>query len=296
MTIRTTGAVQGRGEAHRSVSRDRVCTLLAAVCAGFWVAQAQDVPAEPKILKYNTLGTTGLRVSDIGFGAASLTDPALVEYALDLGINYFDTAEEYGRGKSEVAIGQVAARRRGEMVICTKLGVDGNSTEEAILQQMDASLARLQTSYVDVLMIWGGNRAALDNPAILSAFAKLKEQGKVHFTGVSHHGPNLVADLRPLVEARSVDVILCSYDPIGEPELPGLLAAAREKGIGLVAMKVLPSARRADLAEFRSGAYPFHLAATRWALRTSGMHTILVSFAMPDQIDEFLAVSGAAAQ
>ncbi len=295
MTIRTTAAGRYEGGARRNTRRVWGCALLTTLCAGLLSAQAQT-PGEPKILKYNTLGATGLRVSDIGFGTGSLTDPALVEYALDVGINYFDTAEEYGRGKSETAIGQVAARRRGEMVICTKLGVDGTTTEEQIIQKMDACLQRLQTTYVDVLMIWGGDRAALANPAVQSAFAKLKEQGKVHFTGVSHHGPNMVADLGPLVEAGRVDVILCSYDPVGEPELPGLLAAAREKGIGLVAMKVLPSARRADLPEFTSGAFPFHLAAVRWALRTSGMHSILVSFAMPDQIDEFLAVSGAAAR
>ncbi len=296
MTIGTGAAVQGEGGRRWSVRWCWVGALLVAMGASLCGAEAQSAPTEPKVLHHNMLGATGLRVSDIGFGAGSLTDPALVEYALDLGITYFDTAEDYGRGQSETAIGQVAARRRGEMVICTKLGVDGNTTEEDVFRKMDASLQRLQTTYVDVLMIWGGDRAALDNPAVLSAFAKLKEQGKARFTGVSHHGPNMVADLKPLVEAGRVDVILCSYDPVGEPELPELLAAAREKGIGLVAMKVLPSARRAELPEFQSGAYPFHLAAVRWALRTSGMHSILVSFAMPDQIDEFLAVSGAAVQ
>jgi uncharacterized protein len=296
MTIRTRAATRGRGGLPRGTRLGGACALLAALCTGFCGTQAQGTPAEPKILRYNTLGATGLRVSDIGFGTGSLTDPALVEYALDVGINYFDTAEDYGRGQTETAIGQVAARRRGEMVICTKLLVDGNTTEEDVFRKMDACLERLQTTYVDVLMIWGGDRAGLENPAVQSAFAKLKEQGKAHFTGVSHHGPNMVADLKPLVEAGRVDVILCSYDPVGEPELPGLLAAAREKGIGLVAMKVLPSARRADLAEFTSGAYPFHLAAMRWALRASGMNTILVTFSMPDQIDEFLTVSGAAAQ
>lgn len=253
------------------------------------------VPTEElKVRQYNMLGKTGLKVSDIGFGAGSTTDPALVEYALDLGINYFDTAESYASGRSETAIGMVAAERRDEMVICTKLGMDGNTTQEDILGGLDACLERLQTDYVDILMIHGGPREALENPEIYAAFDKLKMQGKIHFSGVSHHGPNIAAEMRLVIEAGKLDVILCSYDPIGDPEIPAMLAEARARGIGLVAMKVFPSARSAELPEFESHAQPFHLAALRWALKESGMHCVLASLNMMDQVDEYLQASGAA--
>lgn len=256
--------------------------------------QAQSPAAsEPRIRLYHTLGRTGLRVSDIGFGAGSTTDPALIEYALDLGINYFDTAENYAAGQSEAAVGEVAARRRDEMVICTKLGLDATSTREEIFQRVDACLERLKTDHVDVLMIHGGDPGALANPEVYAAFDALKANGKIGFSGVSHHGPNISGELAAVVAEGRLDVILCSYDPLGDPGLPAFLEAARQKGIGLVAMKVFTSARPEALPEFTSGSLPFHLAALRWGLRTSGMDTALVSLNMMDQLDEFLQVSGA---
>jgi len=253
-----------------------------------------EAQTEAHVRRYCTLGRTGLRVSDIGFGAGSTTDPALIEYALDLGINYFDTAENYAGGQSESAVGQVAARRRDEMVLCTKLGLDAASTRESIFARLDACLERLQTDHVDILMIHGGDLGALANPEVYEAFDSLKARGKIRFSGVSHHGPNISTELRPVVEEGRLDVILCSYDPLGDPGLPDFLEAARRKGIGLVAMKVFASARAEALPEFASGDQPFHLAALRWGLKNSGMHTVLVSMNMMDQVDEYIQVSGAA--
>lgn len=265
-----------------------LCILtLGLACSG------GENPSSTGVKHYNTLGRTGLEVSDIGFGAGGTTDPAVIEYALDMGINYFDTAEQYAGGRSESALGQVAAEHRERMVICTKLEMNGDTTEEEIYTRLDGCLERLQTDYVDILMIHGGSSEALVNPAIYAAFDTLKARGKVHWTGVSHHGPNIAAELRPVIAEDKVDVILCSFDPIGDPEIPAMLDEARAKGIGLIGMKVLPSAREADLEEFESEEYPFHLAALRWALRESGMQSVLVSITMMDEIDEYVAASGA---
>jgi predicted aldo/keto reductase-like oxidoreductase len=272
--------------------------LALTFCTGFSAAQAPPASAagdeRPQVRHYNVLGRTGLRVSDISFGAGNVSDPALIEYALDRGINYFDTAESYGRQRSESAIGQVAARRRGEMVICTKFEMNEQTTVEEMFTRLDACLGRLQTNYVDVLMVHGGSSEALHNEAVFAAFDSLKQAGKIHFCGVSHHGPNISGELMPLIEANKIDVILCSYDPVGDPGLPAMLAAAREKGIGLVAMKVITSAQKAELPEFTSGRYPFHIAALRWGLQTSGMHCLIPSMNMMDQVDEYLLASGAA--
>jgi aryl-alcohol dehydrogenase-like predicted oxidoreductase len=174
--------------------------------------------------------------------------------------------------------------------------MNGETTEEDVYARVDSCLKRLQTDYVDILMIHGGNRDALDNPAIYTAFDSLRAQGKIHFTGVSHHGPNIAAEMRTVIAEDKLDVILCSFDPVGDPEIPAMLEEARAKGIGLVAMKVLPSAREAELEEFESEEYPFHLAALRWALKESGMHSALVSITMMDEVDEYLAASGAGAE
>jgi len=270
--------------------------LVLGALSGVLMAQEATTPAGddgPRVRHYNPLGRTGLQVSDISFGGGNVTDPALIEYALDRGINYFDTAESYGRNRSESAIGQVAARRRAEMVICTKFEMTERTTIADMFAHLDACLARLQTNYVDVLMVHGGSSEALRNAAVFAAFDSLKKVGKIHFCGVSHHGPNMSGELAPLIDAGKVDVILCSYDPAGDPGLPAMLAKAREKGIGLVAMKVITSARRVTLPEFTSGQYPFHLAALRWGLKTSGMDCLVPSMNMMDQVDEYLQASGA---
>jgi predicted aldo/keto reductase-like oxidoreductase len=253
----------------------------------------QTEPVEKGIRQYNTLGDTGLTVSDIGFGCGSLTDPAAVQYALDRGINYFDTAEVYAGGRSESAIGQVAAKHRSEMIICTKLVMNGNTKKDEVIERLDGCLERLQTDYCDILMIHEGNRDAVNNPEIFAAFDQLKADGKIRFTGISHHGPDLPGELRPIIETRKVDVILCAYDPVQYPELPEVLQEAHEKGIGLVGMKVLSSARKVDLEEFTSGRYQFHHAALRWGLKTSTMHCLIPSINFIEQVDEYIFVSGA---
>ncbi len=281
--------------------------ILVVVASAVWFAnvshsdcasaqsQMNPIPVDdqPRVRQYNPLGRTGLQVSDISFGGGNISDPAVIEYALDRGINYFDTAESYGRNKSESAIGQVAARRRSEMIICTKFEMNERTTMEDMFRQLDGCLERLQTNYVDILMVHGGSSEALHNEAVFAAFDSLKKSGKIHFCGVSHHGPNISGELTPLIDAGKVDAILCAYDPVADPGLPAMLAKAREKGIGLVAMKVITSARKVELPEFTSGQYPFHIAALRWGLQTSGMDCMIPSLNMMDQVDEYLLASGA---
>src|SRR5438105_5043250 len=108
-------------------------------------------------MQYRTLGRTGLRVSEIGFGGAQVGipnyierwDPAgadeqqsvirALERALDLGLNYVDTAPGYGAGTSEEVLGQVIGRRRAECVVATKTG---GRDPEGIVRSVEESLRR----------------------------------------------------------------------------------------------------------------------------------------------------------
>jgi aryl-alcohol dehydrogenase-like predicted oxidoreductase len=126
-------------------------------------------------LKYRTLGKSGIKVSEIGFGAWTLgldwwgkkieDDEAkrLLKHAYDLGINYFETGDIYGRGKSEQLIGEVFSEMRNEVVISTKYGYDIYSNEQIGHKELPQkftpeftefalhkSLERLQTDYLDV--------------------------------------------------------------------------------------------------------------------------------------------------
>lgn len=126
-------------------------------------------------MKYKTLGKSGIKVSEIGFGAWTIAldwwgkkieeDEAkrMLKKAYDLGINLFETADMYGKGKSERLIGQVFKEMRNEIVISTKYGYDFENVEQIghseLPQRFDSqftqkalqnSLKRLQTDYIDV--------------------------------------------------------------------------------------------------------------------------------------------------
>jgi uncharacterized protein len=262
------------------------------------VPEAQQTATSPagegsgRIRQYRDLGKTGLKVSDIGLGAASISDPAVIQYALDLGVTYFDTAEGYGRGRSESTIGKVAAKSRNKMVICTKFEMDGKTTVQDMVTKCEASLKRLQTTQVDILMVHGGDPDALKNEAVFKGFEQLKKEGKIRFSGVSHHGPGITTDLMPIVKEKKVDVVLSSFDPITYPDLADFYKVAETSGVGLVAMKVFQSARKAKLDEFKSGKLPFDQAALKWALQDPWLDCVLASANTLDQLDEYLKMSG----
>ena len=97
----------------------QVGAMAGAVATGG--ASATPGPAGPaRIQRQVTLGRTGLRVSDISFGGSSLSDPALVRYAYDRGVTYFDTAESYRWGSSEEAVGEALIGLRDKVVIASK--------------------------------------------------------------------------------------------------------------------------------------------------------------------------------
>ncbi|KPK88672.1 hypothetical protein AMJ80_10775 [bacterium SM23_31] len=108
--------------------------------------------SRPRIQEYRMLGRTGIRVSDVSLGAGVSQEPAVINHALDLGVNYVDTGENYFRGQSERVIGEVAKRRRKDFFITTKLEVHKNHTEEQLIDRFHGCLERLQTDHVDILM------------------------------------------------------------------------------------------------------------------------------------------------
>ncbi len=106
---------------------------------------------EPQVRRLRTLGRTGLRISDIGFGSSSLEgDGGLVQHALARGINYFDTAESYQGGRSEETIGRALAGSRERVILASKVGTNPDSSRGALMKSLDGSLKRLRTDRIDV--------------------------------------------------------------------------------------------------------------------------------------------------
>ncbi len=126
-----------------------------------------SVPRTPQVRRYAPLGHTGMKISDVSFGADQLTPSQedLVHHAFDLGINYFDTAETYAGGESETALGNALRGKRDKVFLTSKTLAWPDTKKGEIMQALEGSLRRLQTDHVDVYFNHAVNDVArLKNP------------------------------------------------------------------------------------------------------------------------------------
>jgi aryl-alcohol dehydrogenase-like predicted oxidoreductase len=200
-------------------------------------------------MEYRQLGKTGLTVSTVGFGGWAIGGDAwgpvedadslaAIAQALDLGVTLFDTADVYGRGRSEELLGRALRGRRDEVVISTKVGLwDSHmdvkpniySDPELIYERCDESLRRLGTDYVDVYLChlwWDEN-----TDAFLEAFAELERRGKVRTYGVSTDN---AAHLRHFDRDGTCAVVQFDYSILNRAAEAELLPYAAAHEIGTI--------------------------------------------------------------
>jgi uncharacterized protein len=268
-----------------------------------------------RVRRYSTLGRTGLKVSDISFGASRLTtgNEDLVRHAFDCGINYFDSAETYSDGESETVIGNALKGKRDKVFLTSKTIARADDTRAAMMTALEGSLRRLQTDHVDVYFNHAVNDPArLKNPEWHEFITQARGQGKVRFSGMSGHAGNLAECLDYAIDSGSCDVILCAhnfgqdprffqrflhnFDMVAiQPELPRLMEKAKQHGVGVVVMKTLMGARLNDMRPYESGGATFSQAAFRWVLSNPNVDALIVSMTSREIIDEYLGASGARA-
>ncbi len=292
---------------------DRRKFLRIGAGAALTLAGMQTPPlaaATPGIQRYVRLGKTELKVSDISFGSASSFDPSLVRHALARGVNYFDTAESYGWGNAEDAIGEALEGKRKQVILSTKTKAGASDTRADMMKALNGSLKRLGTDYVDIYFNHGVNDVArMRNQEWWEFTALAKKQGKIRFRGMSGHGSDLVECLDYAIGQDLVDVILVSYsfaqDPgfadklrhtfhwaAIQPDLPPVLAKAKQKDIGVIAMKTLMGGRMNDMRPFERAGGTYSQAAFRWVLSSPNVDALIVSMTSKEQIDEYVTASG----
>jgi predicted aldo/keto reductase-like oxidoreductase len=254
----------------------------------------QGKPAAPKVKKYNTLGKTGLRVSDVSCGAISLFESNVLRYAEECGVNYFDTAEGYLRGKGEVYVGQGLKEVRDKVIITTKHPHDFRQKPDraSVIKRMEESLKRLQSEYVDVAMVHGISDLTplLGNQEILSAYDQLKKDGKVRFTGFSTH--NAKVTLKQALGTDFAQVVLVMYNHMEGKEIEPLIKSAKAKGIGIVAMKVFAGGMQGNLKAMVSPEVSYPQAAIRWVLSNPDIDTCIPTFSSYSHVEEYVLASG----
>src|SRR5215472_13903217 len=205
-------------------------------------------------LEHRTLGKNGPSVSAIGLGCMSLSgiygaadDAAsedLIRYAIDLGVDHFDSSDMYGWGHNEEVVGRALKGQRDRIVLATKFGQtrrEGqsngvNGRPEYVLQACDASLKRLG---VEVIDLYYQHRVDPDVAIeeTIGAMKQLVEQGKIRHIGMSEAAPGT---LRRAHRVHPITALQTEYSLwTRDPEVNGVLPACRELGIGFVAYSPL---------------------------------------------------------
>jgi aryl-alcohol dehydrogenase-like predicted oxidoreductase len=204
-------------------------------------------------MHYRKLGNSTLTVSAIGLGCMSMSgiygkgddaeSIAVIHRALDLGVNFLDSSDMYGWGHNEELLGQAIKGRRDKVVLATKFGnirkPDGtmgvNGKPEHVLQACDASLKRLG---VDVIDLYYQHRVDPSVPIedTVGAMAKLVQQGKVRFLGLSEAAP---ATVRRAHAVRPITALQTEFSLLYRTEAEETLPVLRELGIPFVAYSPL---------------------------------------------------------
>lgn len=199
-----------------------------------------------------TLGRTALEVTQLGYGSMGLRGPRtwgvrvvdeddadrFLNSVLDAGINFVDTAPDYGI--SEERIGRYISARRNEFYLATKCGCAYTQHEDhieinhvwkkdVIQRNIETSLQRLRTDYVDVLQFHGGDAETLQREGLIELLTSFRDQGIIRFIGVSSSLPHLPG----LIDLGVFDTFQIPYSCLA-PEHHDWITRAAEAGAGII--------------------------------------------------------------
>ena len=224
-------------------------------------------------MNYRKFGNTGIEVSEIGFGCGDVgglmvrgehaDQVRAVARAMELGINYFDTASRYGGGQSETNLGQVLKELSAEVYVGTKYSLgeaDPNDLKAGVIQSVEASLKRLSREQVDLIQLHDRISSQTDVSVraitvsdvlgeVREALEVLKSQGKVRFYGMT--GVGEPKGIHEVVASGLVSTVQTVYNLINAsagaaapagfdmPDYDRLIDLSAEKNVGVIVIRVL---------------------------------------------------------
>jgi predicted aldo/keto reductase-like oxidoreductase len=293
---------------------DRRSFLKISALTGLATNASMSLADNPKaeVKSYCRLGRTELQIADISFGSSRLRlgQEHLVHQALERGVNYFDTAESYTGGDSEIVLGHALKGKRDQVILATKSFAGANTSRQEIMRELEGSLKRLRTDHVEIYFNHAVNDLSrMQNPEWFEFVEQAKRQGKISWTGVSGHAGNLIDCVDYAVDNDLYDVFLLAHnfgqDPAfyeqftrsfdfvaNQPDLPRVMAKAKKKDMGVIAMKVLRGAKLNNMRPFENGGHTYAQAAFRWVQTQADVDASIISMTSTDLIDELLGASG----
>ncbi|QDS95452.1 General stress protein 69 [Roseimaritima multifibrata] len=204
------------------------------------------------MLPKRMLGNTGMEVTQLGYGTMGLRGPktwgvrvvdeadaeVFLNLVLDSGINFIDTAPDYGI--AEERIGRYLSDRRSEFYLATKCGcvftqhgdhleIDHEWDTDVIRRNIDTSLARLQTDYIDLLQFHGGDAQTLQSTGLIRLLEEYRDQGVIRHLGISSKLPNLEG----LIDLKVFETFQIPYSCL-TPEHGPAIARAAATGAGII--------------------------------------------------------------
>jgi len=203
-------------------------------------------PAHP-VVPTRRFGKTGVRVPILALGGGfnTINSQLLLRQAVEWGVTYWDTANNYLRGKSEQGLGKYFAKRsqdRKKVFLVTK---SWQVNPEKRTRDLNTSLERMKTDYIDMYMLHGAR-----NPADLSGGLKAwvrqaKKSGKIKFCGLSTH-KNMEAVMQAAAKAGWIDGLMATYNfrLMNTDKMKAAIEACGKAGIGLTAMKVMAKGQK----------------------------------------------------
>jgi aryl-alcohol dehydrogenase-like predicted oxidoreductase len=206
-------------------------------------------------MEYRTLGRTGWNISAIGFGAWGIggdawgttddkTSLAALNKAIDLGINFIDTADVYGDGHSEQLIAQVRQARSEHLIVATKAGrrlnphVASGYNRQNLTAFVERSLRNLETEALDLLQLHSPPSEVYDMPEVFGVLDDLVQQGKIRFYGVSVERVDEALKAITYPNVQSIQIIFNMFRLKPSEQF---FAAARERQVGILARVPLAS-------------------------------------------------------
>jgi myo-inositol catabolism protein IolS len=202
-------------------------------------------------MQYRTMGASDLTISAIGFGCWEMggnqygavddsEETRAVHRAIDLGVTLFDTAAVYGHGHAEEVVGKALGARRKEIILVTKGGlkweypgapITRDDSYQSLIEDMDASLKRLGTDYVDLYLIhWPDGKTPIEE--MMRALNEFLQNGKARYVGVSNFSAAQLRECKQYAPICANQVGYNLFDRRWEREM---FATARDLGIGVMA-------------------------------------------------------------
>jgi len=262
---------------------------------------------------YRNFGNTGEQISALGFGCMRLPEYKkdgewfideektfpMLQKAVELGINYFDTGYFYCHHNSEAAVGGALKHLRGKVLYSTKLPMDGVKETADFRKGLERSLEQMQTDYVDFYHFWSLDRKCFDEKVIglklLPEMIKAKEEGLIRHISFSFH--DKAESIQHIIDRGEVfETMLVQYNLLDRSN-EEMIAYAASKGMGVVAMGPVGGGRLAVPTELYSkltgkGSMPTYELALKFVLGNPNISCALSGMQDTNMLQRNMAVAG----